>query len=168
MQLILNDLSPWHWSIAGAAIAFLTLLLLYVTNVRLGMSTGFESLCSLASSKPYFQRPELTATNQRRFLMFAGLLVGGALSAQIGGGWQTTWDMGRFDALISTSPMVKSVWMLVGGILVGFGTRLGSGCTSGHAVFGFPNGERGSVRAMFAFMAAGIVTSNILYNLVFT
>lgn len=52
-----------------------------------------------------------------------------------------------------------SIWLLVlGGLLVGFGTRLGSGCTSGHGVCGL---SRLSPRSMFAttiFMGAGFVT----------
>lgn len=168
MELILNDLVAWHWAVVGAALGALTLLLLYVTNVRLGMSTGFESLCSLFSRQPYFRRPSLTSTNLRRYILFAGCLVGGVVSAVVGGGWVTTWDMGRFDMLVSDSSTVKVIWMFVGGVFVGFGTRLGSGCTSGHAVFGFPHLEKGSIRAMFAFMAAGVVMSNVMYRLIFT
>ncbi len=56
-----------------------------------------------------------------------------------------------------------SVWpLLIGGLLVGFGTRLGSGCTSGHGVCGV---SRLSVRSMAAtamFMAAGFATVGIL------
>lgn len=167
MTLILHDLHPWHFAVVGLVLAGLTLSLLYVTNVRLGMSTGFESMCSLASRDGYFRRPELTRTNVRRLLMFAGLFVGGLVSAILGGGWETTWDMGRFDTVVSDSPGVKVAWMFCGGVLIGFGTRLGSGCTSGHAAFGFPNFEKGAVRTMLAFMAAGVVASHLVYRLVF-
>jgi uncharacterized membrane protein YedE/YeeE len=95
--LILHDLEPWHWSVVGGALGLLTLLLLYITNVRLGMSTGFESVCALFSRKPYFHRPKLTPTNTRRLILFVGCLMGGALSAVLAGGWEPTWGMGRFD-----------------------------------------------------------------------
>jgi uncharacterized protein len=56
-----------------------------------------------------------------------------------------------------------SIWPLViGGLLVGYGTRLGSGCTSGHGVCGL---SRLSPRSMFAtamFMASGFVTVGLL------
>lgn len=167
MTLIMNDAQPWHWSIVGAALGVLTLLLLYISNVRLGMSSGFDALCSLWRRKPYFRRAEVRRTQAQRLVLFAGCALGGFLSAQLSGGWHPTWSMGRFDTLVSDDPKVKVAWMFVGGVLVGFGTRLGSGCTSGHAVFGFPFGDRASVRGMFAFMAAGILASNLTWRVLF-
>ena len=46
----------------------------------------------------------------------------------------------------------------VAGLIVGFGTRVGRGCTSGHGVCGIGSGARDSVVATITFMAAGIVT----------
>jgi uncharacterized membrane protein YedE/YeeE len=48
--------------------------------------------------------------------------------------------------------------LIVGGVLVGFGTRLGSGCTSGHGVCGLSRLSPRSIAATAAFMVAGIVT----------
>ena len=48
MYLILHHLTPIHWAAAGAAIAAITLALLFVTNRRLGISSTFEDLCSVA------------------------------------------------------------------------------------------------------------------------
>ena len=56
MNLILHDLSPIHWALAGAGIAATTLVLLFVANRRLGISTGLEDLCSLVLQQPYFRR----------------------------------------------------------------------------------------------------------------
>jgi hypothetical protein len=50
--LILPHLAPWHWALAGLAIGAITLLLLWLTNKRLGISTGFENLCSLVIPAP--------------------------------------------------------------------------------------------------------------------
>lgn len=47
-------------------------------------------------------------------------------------------------------------WLIAAGLLVGFGTRLGSGCTSGHGVCGLSLGSRRSVVATAVFMIAGI------------
>ena len=48
--------------------------------------------------------------------------------------------------------------LLVAGVLVGFGTRYGSGCTSGHGVCGLSRLSPRSLMATLAFMAAGFVT----------
>jgi uncharacterized membrane protein YedE/YeeE len=48
--------------------------------------------------------------------------------------------------------------VVVGGLLVGFGTRLGSGCTSGHAVCGVSRLSRRSLGATAVFMATGVIT----------
>ena len=48
--------------------------------------------------------------------------------------------------------------VLLAGLLVGFGTRLGSGCTSGHGVCGLSRGSGRSLVATLAFMATGFVT----------
>ena len=54
-------------------------------------------------------------------------------------------------------------WMLVaGGLAVGFGTRLGSGCTSGHGVCGMSRLSKRSIGATLTFMAAGIATVAIV------
>ncbi len=51
------------------------------------------------------------------------------------------------------------IWLLaLGGFLVGFGTRMGNGCTSGHAVCGIARGSIRSIAATLAFMASGFLT----------
>jgi uncharacterized membrane protein YedE/YeeE len=52
--------------------------------------------------------------------------------------------------------------LLLGGLLVGFGTALGSGCTSGHGVCGIARGSRRSIAATAVFMAAGVATTFVL------
>lgn len=60
---------------------------------------------------------------------------------------------------------MSSAWLVVAGLLVGFGTRLGSGCTSGHGVAGLSRLSPRSIVATLTFMAAAIVTTNIIRNL---
>jgi uncharacterized membrane protein YedE/YeeE len=55
--------------------------------------------------------------------------------------------------------------IVIGGFLVGFGTRLGSGCTSGHGICGLANLSVRSIAATLTFMATGIVTVFILKHL---
>ena len=49
-------------------------------------------------------------------------------------------------------------WLLAAGLLVGFGTRLGNGCTSGHGICGLARLSKRSLAAVVAFMASGIAT----------
>jgi uncharacterized membrane protein YedE/YeeE len=169
--LILNDLPAIHWGLAGAGIALITLLLLWTTNRRLGISTSFESVCAIASDLPYFRRASLKAAGRWRLYFLGGLLMGGALSAIMGGRWAPTWDLGSWDttvgAALGATPLVKSLWMFGGGLLIGLGTRISNGCTSGHGIFGLSNLEKGSLKAVLAFMATGILTANLIHGVLF-
>ena len=56
--------------------------------------------------------------------------------------------------------------LLAGGLLVGFGTRLGNGCTSGHGVCGLARLSPRSIAATATFMAAGVATLFVLRHVV--
>ena len=167
MTLILHDLPPMHWAVAGAAIALITLLLLFLANRRLGLSTSFEDICSLALPLPYFQRKAVLSGRGWRLPFIVGLLLGGFLSAVLGGGWSPTMALGVFDERIGFGNAGKVAWMFAGGLFIGFGTRLGNGCTSGHGIFGMSNLEGGSLVSTLAFMAGGILTTNLIYRVIF-
>lgn len=49
-------------------------------------------------------------------------------------------------------------WLALAGLLVGFGTRMGNGCTSGHGICGLARLSKRSLLAVLAFMGAGFVT----------
>ena len=83
-----------------------------------------------------------------RLVFLAGLLVGGAALVAF-----------RPQALVSHAAPLPAVWLAVAGLLVGFGTQLGSGCTSGHGVCGLARLSKRSAAAVLAFMvAAGLTT----------
>ena len=168
MNLILNDVPAIHWALAGAVISAVTLTLLFLANRRLGLSTGLEDACSLVLDVPYLRRSAVTAGRGWRLPFLGGLVIAGFLSAVLGGGWAPTWDMGIFDERIGWGPGGKVVWMFVGGIFIGFGTRLANGCTSGHGIFGISNLEVPSLLSTVSFMAAGLVTTNLVYRVLFT
>lgn len=167
MPLLLNDLQPIHWALAGVGIAGVTLALLLVASRRLGISTGFEDVCSLVLRVPYFQRSAVVSGRPWRLPLLVGLLLGGVLSAVLSGGWAPTWELGVFDRAIGLGPAGKLAWMFVGGLFIGFGTRLAGGCTSGHGIFGLSNLEMPSLLTTLSFMAAGIVTSHLVYRVLF-
>jgi uncharacterized protein len=62
------------------------------------------------------------------------------------------------------APVFDLAWWQValGGLLVGFGSRLGSGCTSGHGVCGISRGSARSVVATLTFMVTGVITVFIM------
>jgi uncharacterized membrane protein YedE/YeeE len=167
MPLLLNHLPPLHWALAGAGIAAVTLTLLFVTNRRLGISTGFEDLCSIALQSPFFTRASVRAGRAWRLPFLLGLFLGGVTSAVLGGGWHPTWALGRLDEAVAWGPLGKSIWMFAGGLCIGFGTRLAGGCTSGHGIFGLANLEWPSLLATLSFMTSGILTTQLLYRVVF-
>jgi uncharacterized membrane protein YedE/YeeE len=81
-----------------------------------------------------------------RVLFLAGLVVGGAA-------------LGWIRPELFASDVLRSPWAIVAaGLLVGFGTRLGSGCTSGHGVCGVSRLAPRSLIATVSFIASGAAT----------
>jgi len=85
-----------------------------------------------------------------RSAFVGGLLVGGALAAAV--------RPGMFTMTLDRSPFA----LAAAGLLVGFGSRLGSGCTSGHGVCGVARGSRRSIIATLTFMATGALTALVV------
>ena len=140
MTLILNNLPALHWALAGLGIAGITLALLLLGNRRLGISTGFEDICSLVLPAPYFRRagdrlgPPMAAAASRAGSCLAGSCppcsaVDGSRRGRSG---CSTLRSG--SALPARSPGCSSA-----DCCIGFGTRLAGGCTSGHGIFGLAN-----------------------------
>ena len=73
-------------------------------------------------------------------------------------------------ALVAPSPVVRveagTATLLAAGLLVGIGTRYGSGCTSGHGVCGLSRGSTRSMVATAAFMFAGFLTVYVVRHLI--
>lgn len=63
------------------------------------------------------------------------------------------------------APVVSWPWMAAAGLLVGFGTRLGSGCTSGHGVCGIARLSPRSLLATAVFVATGMATVFVVRHL---
>ncbi len=163
---LLNGAEAWHWAAGGAVIAFVTLVLLAVTNRRLGISGSFENVCSLAVRLPYLVRAEVVRSHGWRLPFLGGLVAGGFLAVATTSGWSPTWNLGLLDQTFALGVVGKSIWMFVGGVLIGAGTRLANGCTSGHGIFGISNGEASGLVTTLSFMGAGIVTTNVVYRLI--
>ncbi|PZU55819.1 MAG: YeeE/YedE [Thauera sp.] len=102
-------------------------------------------------------------------------IVGGLLKP---GGPDTTWRLAflggllaapllwrLFAALPEAQPVAGGGMLVVAGLLVGIGTRYGSGCTSGHGVCGLSRLSPRSLVATLAFMGAGFVTVYVVRHL---
>ena len=102
-----------------------------------------------------------------RILGISGI-VGGLLRPRAGDmGWRLAFLLGMLVApglywlvVGPTQPRIDATWGMVvmAGLLVGVGTRYGSGCTSGHGVCGLSRMSPRSLVATLAFMGAGFVT----------
>ncbi|WP_109440757.1 YeeE/YedE family protein [Acinetobacter haemolyticus] len=66
------------------------------------------------------------------------------------------------EIIIKSSPL----GLIIAGLLVGFGTRLGSGCTSGHGICGISQLSMRSIIATVTFMFAGMVTVYVIRHLI--
>ena len=88
-----------------------------------------------------------------RLVFVAGLLTGGGLFHQV--------SPQSFAIEISRSTSA----LILAGLLVGFGTRLGNGCTSGHGVCGISRLSTRSILATATFMATGIATVFVITHL---
>jgi len=106
-------------------------------------------------------RPQRTKwTVHVTFLM--SFVVGGFLAYVPTGTWQLHMDMGpEYTNLFGNGPGAMVV-LFLGGILVGFGTRLGGGCTSGHGLSGCSRLQIGSLVGTAAFFGTAIVVSLLL------
>ncbi len=89
---------------------------------------------------------KFTKEENWRWLFIAGMLVGGFLYEYI--------PRSSSTPLSSFAPVA----MIVGGLLVGFGTRMGNGCTSGHGVCGLGRLSFRSLVAVITFLITAIIT----------
>jgi len=82
------------------------------------------------------------------------------------GGWIATLITGTdtsYVAFVSAdSPVIRWPWLIAGGILVGFGTRMGSGCTSGHGVCGIARVSPRSLAATCVFLGIGMLVATTI------
>ena len=104
-------------------------------------------------------------------------IVGGLLSRKRGDiGWRMAFVLGLWlgglvywaarGALFEVALQATPAVMIVAGFLVGYGTRLGSGCTSGHGVCGIARFSTRSIVATAVFMASGIATVFVVRHVI--
>lgn len=87
-----------------------------------------------------------------RIIFLLGLIVGSGMVAVVNNG------------LVITQ-QASGIYLVLAGLLVGFGTRLGGGCTSGHGVCGLARRSKRSFAATLIFMAIAIIVVYIIRHL---
>jgi uncharacterized membrane protein YedE/YeeE len=125
----------WHALLGGVLIGFASLIAAILSGKVPGISGVFGRLLVPAT-------PDKTW----RLVFLVGLIGGAGLSFYL------------WDSAALFRPMRPIAVMAVAGLLVGFGTRLGGGCTSGHGVCGVGVGAKDSIAATLIFVAVAMVT----------
>ena len=140
----------WQHYLLGGALLGTGTALLYLTTGRIGgMSTLFSSTWSFFVNRPFFQQPRFVSSRGWRLVYAAGLVLGAAL-----------WWLG-FAGGAAQATQVPAWQLLVGGFFVGYGARLGNGCTSGHGICGLGSLQWPSLMAVLTFMATAFLTANL-------
>ena len=129
----------WITGLVGGILIGLSATVLLAFNGRIaGISGMVNNAITFKSSETW------------RWLFLAGMLGGAAL----------------YEYVLAAQPTPKGQFvpwaMLIGGFVVGFGTRMGNGCTSGHGVCGLGRRSPRSVLAVLTFMATAVLTVFII------
>ena len=104
--------------------------------------------------------PQSTSTH---VIFFVALIAGGLISALLAGFEPPTASLRSeaFSEVFGSGPLAWLV-LVAGGVLVGFGTRMAGGCTSGHGLCGVSRLQPGSLLATLAFFGSGIATALLI------
>ncbi|NBW37588.1 MAG: YeeE/YedE family protein [Cytophagia bacterium] len=174
---------PWPWYIAGALIGLTVPALLLLGNKHFGISSSLRHICAACipaniSFFKYDWKKEIW-----NLFFVAGVLLGGVVATQ----WLSNPNpiivsektiealqalnietdnqlmpasIFSFDNLFSLRGLL---FFVVGGFMVGFGTRYAGGCTSGHAIMGLSNLQWPSLVATCCFMVGGFVMVHLIF-----
>ncbi len=178
---------PWHWAIAGILIGLTVPALLLIGNKKFGISSSLRHICAMCipANIPFFKydwKKEIW-----NLFFVAGVLIGGFLATKYLSNPNTIvvaqstkvtlahYGITDFSQLLPIQifsmenilTLKGFFFFVVGGFLVGFGTRYAGGCTSGHAIMGLSNLQLPSLIATCCFMAGGFFSANILMPLIF-
>ena len=178
----------WPWYVSGFLIGMIMLSLIYFGK-KFGMSSNLSTLCSmvgLGRKVPFF---DFDWKSQRWNLwVVIGAMLGGFVAvhfmsdpSNVSINPKTIEQLAQYgidapngklmpDALFG--PQIfecpKSILiLLIGGILIGFGTRYAGGCTSGHAISGLSNLQIPSLKAVIGFFIGGLIMVYLLFPLIF-
>lgn len=173
---------PWPWYVAGPLIGLTVPLLLLLGNKPFGISSTLRHVCAacIPGNISFFKYNWRAERWNLYFVL--GIFLGGVLSATLlvnpnpvainpqtvlhlqALGIQDFSGLGPAE-IFSWSSLTSIrglIFTVVGGLLVGFGTRYASGCTSGHSIFGLATLQWPSLVATLAFMAGGFLCTHLI------
>jgi hypothetical protein len=173
---------PWPWYVAGPMIGLTVPILLIIGNRSFGISSSLRHVCAacVPAKIPFFQynwKEEIW-----NLLFVTGVFLGGAIAALflsnpdtivIAESTQsdlTALGLTNFSSLLPAEifswenlfSLKGLFFFVIGGFLVGFGTRYAGGCTSGHAIMGISNLQWPSVVATTFFMIGGLTMTHLI------
>lgn len=173
---------PWPWYIAGPLIGLTVPALLIIGKKSFGISSSLRHICAscMPANIPFFKY-DWKKEVWNLFFVF-GIFLGGAiainllsnpnpievnpkLATELAGYGITNFnnlvpeDIINWQSLFTLKGFLL---MVVGGFLVGFGTRYAGGCTSGHAIMGLSNLQLPSLIATICFMIGGFIMANLI------
>jgi uncharacterized protein len=175
----------WHWSISGFLIGVVMLLLLYFGKT-FGMSSNLRSLCAMTGIGKKVSFFDWDWKSQRwNLVVVAGAMIGGLIAVQflhdasnvsinpktieqlsLMGIDEPNGKLVPSSIFENLSPKMIFI-LIVGGILIGFGSRYAGGCTSGHAISGLSNLQIPSLKAVVGFFIGGLIMAHFLLPLIF-
>jgi uncharacterized membrane protein YedE/YeeE len=166
---------PWSWWAAGIIIGLTVPTLLILGNKSFGISSSMRHLCAMCfpAKIPFFNydwKKEIW-----NIFFIVGVALGGFVAVQFLGNDEPvkvaaeTQQELREQGVTSFGELLPAdifsweslmtlrgfIFIVIGGFLVGFGTRWAGGCTSGHAIMGLSNLQWPSVVATISFMVGG-------------
>jgi uncharacterized membrane protein YedE/YeeE len=105
-------------------------------------------------------------TEQSRPLFLLGMALGPLLLLLFSGDFELRSTLGsRFDLRYGELGVLPIAVLVVAGMLIGFGTRVAGGCTSGHGISGVARGERGSLLSTIVFWGTALAVTWIFFGL---
>ena len=179
---------PWSWYVAGILVGLTVPTLLIIGNKSFGISSSLRHVCAMCvpAKIPFFQYDWKKEIWNLFFVV--GILLGGVLAAnfltnpndiQVSADLQkdlATYGITNYSNLVpldivnwdSLFTLKGFLLIVVGGFLVGFGTRYAGGCTSGHAIMGISNLQFASFVAACCFMIGGFIMANWILPFILT
>lgn len=187
MQIIHFIQQPWHWAAGGVLIGLTVPLLLLLGNKTLGISSTLRQICAACFPADIsFFKYDWKAQAWNLFFV-AGILIGAFLAAtflngnapiEVAAATQQrlqAYHLTNYSQLLPAEIFSWSnlftwkglIFFVVGGFLIGFGTRYAGGCTSGHSIMGLSNLQWPSLVATICFMAGGFFSANVIIPWIF-
>jgi hypothetical protein len=136
--------------VGGIAIGLVVVLMLAAINQRLGVSGGFSEVVERVGRRNF-------DFSWRSWFLF-GIVGGGVLFAVVAGGRTVGDGYGWLTRAFGSEIAVGAV-LVVGGALIGYGSKVAGGCTSGHGISGNAFASPASIVSTMTFMATAIATA---------